>query len=66
MVQEWLSTTDVADRYGVPAETVRYWRHRGYGPVGVRLGNHVRYRAADWDAFVEQLAADELRKREAG
>jgi len=44
---EWLATADVGARYGVPVETVRYWRHISYGPVPIKLGRHVRYRAAD-------------------
>lgn len=42
---EWLATADVGARYGVPVETVRYWRHISYGPVPIKLGRHVRYRA---------------------
>ena len=55
MQTEWISTKDVAERFNVPEETVRYWRHIGYGPLAARLGRHVRYRAADWDTFAESL-----------
>jgi hypothetical protein len=53
--KEWLDTFDVSNRYGVPAESVRYWRHISYGPVPIKLGRHVRYRASDWDDFTDEL-----------
>jgi hypothetical protein len=51
MSEEYLSTADVAARFDVPEETVRYWRHIGYGPTAAKLGRHIRYRASDWDTF---------------
>lgn len=54
---EWLDTAAVAARYDVPRETVRYWRSISYGPQPIKLGRHVRYRAADWDRFTDELAA---------
>jgi excisionase family DNA binding protein len=42
-MQQFLTTEDVAERYGVPVETVRKWRATGTGPRGARFGRHVRY-----------------------
>ncbi len=57
---EWLTTSDVAERYHVPEATVRYWKHIGYGPGAIKIGRHVRYAAADWDLFIaEQVAKAE-------
>lgn len=46
---------DVAEYLGVPVKTLYQWRHRGYGPTGVRVGRYVRYRANDVVAWVESL-----------
>ena len=43
---------DVAHYLGVPVQTLYQWRSRGYGPKGVRIGRHVRYRADDVRSWV--------------
>ena len=54
---ELLLTTDqLAERLQVPVATVRIWRHRGTGPNGFRLGRHVRYCAADVEAWIDERA----------
>jgi excisionase family DNA binding protein len=35
-----------------PVATLRYWRHLGVGPAGVRLGRRLLYRRADLDRWV--------------
>lgn len=52
----WLDTVQVAAKFQVPEETVRYWRHIGYGPRPIKLGRHVRYREDDWESFTAALA----------
>lgn len=56
-----LSMQDLADRFQVPLQTVRLWRHKGYGPAGFPVGRFVRYRLADvvaWeDAQLDAQAA---------
>lgn len=42
-----LSRQEVADRYGVPVQTVSAWKQRGYGPRSFRVGKYTRYRLAD-------------------
>jgi hypothetical protein len=42
-VRTWLTTGEVGERYRVPPETIRYWRHISYGPRGVKIGRHVLY-----------------------
>jgi excisionase family DNA binding protein len=39
----------------VPVTTLYRWRTRGYGPVGRRMGKHVRYREEDVRAWVDGL-----------
>jgi excisionase family DNA binding protein len=44
---------DVAEYLGVPVQTIYQWRTRGYGPPGIRIGKHVRFRPADVEAWVD-------------
>ncbi|MFP5376023.1 MAG: helix-turn-helix transcriptional regulator [Acidimicrobiia bacterium] len=57
----WLSTEDVADRYGVPVGTVRKWRATGTGPTGVRLGRHVRYALTSCEEWEREQVAKQVR-----
>lgn len=41
---EWLS---------IPVGTLRQWRSLGRGPVYVKVGHFVRYKAADLAKFIE-------------
>jgi hypothetical protein len=54
------TTDEVAVRYRTKPGTVRYWRHVGYGPKGVRVGRRVLYSAAElakFDAWLAQKTA---------
>lgn len=51
------TTDEVARRYRTTPGTVRYWRHVGYGPKGVRVGRRVLYSAAELARFDDWLAA---------
>ncbi|WP_229686836.1 helix-turn-helix transcriptional regulator [Longimycelium tulufanense] len=35
-------------------QTVYQWRTRGYGPPGVKVGKHVRFRLEDVDKWMEE------------
>lgn len=64
MDDQWLTTEDVATRMHTVASTVRYWRHRGYGPPGTKFGRRVLYRLADVIAWEKrEQAAQEPPKR---
>jgi predicted DNA-binding transcriptional regulator AlpA len=39
-----MSLTDVSEMLGIPIHTLYRWRYKGDGPVGYRVGRHVRYR----------------------
>ena len=43
MTVRLLTTEEVAARFRTSPATVRYWRHVGIGPVGVRVGRRVLY-----------------------
>lgn len=51
----WLSTADLAEEFGVSQSTVRYWRAKGTGPAGVRVGRQVRYAASDVEEWIDRL-----------
>lgn len=41
------TTAEVAERYRTAPGTVRYWRHAGKGPKGVKIGTRVLYRESE-------------------
>lgn len=56
-VDRWLSTQEFADYIGLSVETIYYWRKKGAGPSGVRIGRYVKYRLSDVDAWIDELQA---------
>jgi DNA-binding transcriptional MerR regulator len=46
---------DVSDYLRVPVQTLYSWRAQGYGPVGRRIGKHLRYRPEDVIAWLDHL-----------
>ncbi len=62
MSTDWLGIETLADELDVPLRTVYAWRSRGTGPIGYRLGKHVRFRRVDVDAWLE-AHVDEPRPR---
>jgi excisionase family DNA binding protein len=53
----YLTIEEVAARYRTTVATIRYWRHRGHGPRGVRLGTRVLFPADEVRRFDAELAA---------
>lgn len=54
LTNEKLMTVDeVAALLGVPKATLYGWRHANIGPVGIRVGRHLRYHPQDVQAFIE-------------
>jgi excisionase family DNA binding protein len=51
---EWIGIEQLAEEIGIPVRTIYGWRSRSEGPVGYRIGRHVRFRRADVDAWLEQ------------
>ena len=49
---------DVAEFLRVPVQTLYQWRSRNYGPRGIRVGRHVRYRPQDVRAWVDSLVRE--------
>jgi len=53
---EYLTLPEVAEHYRTTEATVRYWRHRGYGPKGAKLGARVLYPREEIARFDRELA----------
>jgi excisionase family DNA binding protein len=48
-----LSIRDVAEWLQVPVQTLYRWRYLGEGPLTLKMGKHLRYRAGDVEAWLE-------------
>ncbi len=55
MSDRYLVTEEVAERFRTSPGTVRYWRHIGYGPQGIKVGRRVLYAEADVLQFEQGL-----------
>lgn len=55
MIRNLWGPQDVADYLGVPISTVYYWRSRGGGPPGRRVGKRLRYKPDDVEAWFGAL-----------
>jgi excisionase family DNA binding protein len=51
-----MSLTDLSEMLHIPVHTLYRWRYKGDGPVGYRVGRHVRYRREAVEAWLEQQA----------
>ena len=54
-----LTVRDLAEYLGLPVGTLYTWRYRGRGPLGFRVGRHVRYRQSDVDGWIQQQMSGE-------
>ena len=48
-----VTITELAEYLGVPVKTIYEWRQTGRGPVGLRIGRHVKFRISDVQAWVD-------------
>ena len=53
-----LSVQDLAEFLGVPATTLYQWRYRREGPLGFRVGRHIRYQLTDVTEWIERQIAN--------
>ena len=54
MADPYLNTAEVAELVRTVPATVRYWRHVGKGPRGVKIGRRVLYRESDVREWIER------------
>lgn len=64
-VDPLLTPDETSALLGVPVKTLAHWRTQRTGPLALRLGSHVRYRASDLQAWLEERA-NEARTKRAG
>ena len=50
---EYKTTAEVAAQLRRSPETVRYWRHIGYGPPNFKVGRRVLYKTRDVEMWLE-------------
>ena len=48
-----MTQTELAERWRISEATLKRWRTESNGPLFLKLGNQVRYRVQDVEAFVE-------------
>jgi hypothetical protein len=58
MTVRLLTTEKVAVRFRTSPATVRYWRHVGIGPAGIKVGRRVLYDEAECDRWWETKVAN--------
>jgi excisionase family DNA binding protein len=54
-----LSVLELAEYLAVPVSTIHYWRGKGLGPPGFKVGKQLRFRAADVVRWLEERRARE-------
>ena len=57
-MRQFITTNELAELCRTSPETVRYWRHIGEGPKGIRIGRRVLYDLADVEAWLQKAGAD--------
>ena len=61
--EKHLSPEELAEREGVPVQTVYGWNKTGGGPSRMKIGRHVRYRLADVIAWEESRLVGPVGRR---
>jgi excisionase family DNA binding protein len=49
-----LSIDELAKYLGVPIKTIYEWRQTGRGPVGIRMGRHLKFAVSDVRAWLDE------------
>lgn len=58
MTEKHLTPKELAERVGVPLDTVYRWNSRGGGPRYLKIGIHARYRLEDVISWENSRYAD--------
>ena len=53
-----LTVKELAEYLGVSVTTLYQWRYRREGPLGFRVGRHVRYRWTEVTEWIEHQLED--------
>ena len=55
---DYLTIDEAAEHYRTTADTMRYWRHLGQGPVAVKPGTKLLYPASEIRRYDEELLSE--------
>jgi excisionase family DNA binding protein len=53
-LERLLTIAEVAEVLEIPVKTLRDWRHKGYGPKGIKLGHQLRWRPSEVERWVQE------------
>ena len=56
MIRNLWGIEDVSAYLGVPVGTLYYWRSKGFGPPGKRVGKYVRFKPDEVEAWFDAQA----------
>jgi excisionase family DNA binding protein len=55
--RQLLTAREIADYLGISVQTVYWWRSKGLGPKGIRIGRHLRFHTKDFLDWLDQKTA---------
>jgi DNA-binding transcriptional MerR regulator len=55
-MEQLADVAQLAETFGLPPETLRYWRHIGRGPRAYKIGRHIRYRPSEVEEWLRAQA----------
>jgi len=53
-----LSAVELAQYLGVPVSTIHFWRGKGKGPPGFKVGKSLRFRAVDVNRWLAERSTE--------
>lgn len=53
MADSLMTIDELGAELKIPKATLYSWRTNGKGPIGIRVGKHLRYRRADVEAWLD-------------
>lgn len=57
-----IGTKELAEMLGVSEQTIYSWRHQGLGPLGFKVGRHLRFRRTDIEAWIGKQISEEQQR----
>jgi excisionase family DNA binding protein len=56
--EQLMTVQELAQYLRVPVATIYAWRYRRVGPLGFRVGKHLRYRRPDVEEWIARQLQD--------
>ena len=54
-----MTVGDLSTLLQVPPATIYAWRYKGIGPIGLRVGKHLRFRPSDVRTWIQMQVRDD-------